>query len=76
MQAVHDSDGGAAEADEGQYHGESRCNTLQEHRRQSTVPSTHEVGITFAMGYVSRFMEDPREDHWVAVKRLLRSVFA
>ena len=28
-------------------------------------------GIAFAVGYVSRFMEDPREDHWAAVKRLL-----
>ena len=27
--------------------------------------------IVFAVGYVSRFMEDPREDHWAAVKRLL-----
>ena len=26
------------------------------------------------MGYVSRFMEDPREDYWTAVKRLLRYV--
>ena len=26
------------------------------------------------MGYVSRFMEDPREDHWAAVKRLLRYI--
>ena len=26
------------------------------------------------MGYVSRFMEDPKEDHWAAVKRLLRYV--
>ncbi|XP_066373455.1 uncharacterized mitochondrial protein AtMg00810-like [Miscanthus floridulus] len=30
--------------------------------------------IAFAMGYVSRFMEDPREDHWAVVKRLLRYV--
>ena len=30
--------------------------------------------IAFAMGYVSRFMEDPREDHWAEVKRLLRYV--
>ena len=30
--------------------------------------------IAFAVGYVSRFMEDPREDHWVTVKRLLRYV--
>ena len=30
--------------------------------------------ITFVVGYVSRFMEDPREDHWTAVKRLLRYV--
>ena len=28
----------------------------------------------FAVGYVSRFMEDPREDHWATVKRLLRYV--
>jgi hypothetical protein len=30
--------------------------------------------IAFAVGYVSRFMEDPREDHWGAVKRLLRYI--
>jgi hypothetical protein len=30
--------------------------------------------IAFAVGYVSRFMEDPREDHWAAVKRLLRYI--
>ena len=28
--------------------------------------------IVFTVGYVSRFMEDPREDHWATVKRLLR----
>ena len=27
--------------------------------------------ITFVVGYVSRFMDDPREDHWAVVKRLL-----
>ena len=30
--------------------------------------------ISFVVGYGSRFMEDPREDHWAAVKRLLRYV--
>ena len=30
--------------------------------------------IAFVLGYVSRFMEDPREDHWATVKRLLRYV--
>ncbi|WVZ73170.1 hypothetical protein U9M48_021514 [Paspalum notatum var. saurae] len=30
--------------------------------------------LAFAMGYVSRFMEDPREDHLAAVKHLLRYV--
>ena len=30
------------------------------------------LDIAFAVGYVSRFMEDPREDHWAAMKRLLR----
>ena len=30
--------------------------------------------IAFTVGYVSRFIEDPREDHWVVVKWLLRNV--
>ena len=30
--------------------------------------------IAFVVGYVSRFMEDPRENHWATVKRLLRYV--
>ncbi|XP_066324276.1 uncharacterized mitochondrial protein AtMg00810-like [Miscanthus floridulus] len=30
--------------------------------------------ITFTVGYVSWFMEDPREHHWSTVKRLLRYV--
>ena len=30
--------------------------------------------IAFAVGYVSRFMEDAREDHWAMVKRLLRYI--
>ena len=29
------------------------------------------MDIVFAVGYVSRFMEDPQEDHWAIVKRLL-----
>ncbi|XP_066373660.1 uncharacterized mitochondrial protein AtMg00810-like [Miscanthus floridulus] len=29
------------------------------------------LDIAFIMGYVSRFMEGPREDHWATVKRLL-----
>uniref|UniRef100_A0AAV1V9B0 Reverse transcriptase Ty1/copia-type domain-containing protein n=1 Tax=Peronospora matthiolae TaxID=2874970 RepID=A0AAV1V9B0_9STRA len=28
--------------------------------------------ISFAVGYVSRFMENPQEEHWVAVKRIFR----
>ena len=30
--------------------------------------------IAFVVGYVSHFMEDPKEDHWVTIKRLLRYV--
>ncbi|XP_066324261.1 secreted RxLR effector protein 161-like [Miscanthus floridulus] len=30
--------------------------------------------IAFAVGYVSRFMEDPRENHCATVKRLLRYI--
>ncbi|WVZ88383.1 LOW QUALITY PROTEIN: hypothetical protein U9M48_034910, partial [Paspalum notatum var. saurae] len=32
------------------------------------------LDLVFAVGYVSRFMEDPREDHLTAVKHLLRYV--
>ena len=28
--------------------------------------------IAYAVGYVSRFMENPQEDHWIAVKRIFR----
>jgi hypothetical protein len=30
--------------------------------------------IAFAIGYVSQFMEDPWEDHWMVVKQLLRYI--
>jgi len=30
--------------------------------------------IMFAVGYLGRFMEDPREDHFAAIKKLLRYV--
>ena len=30
--------------------------------------------IAFVVGNVSHFMEDPREDHWAVVKRLLRYI--
>ncbi|KAG8094725.1 hypothetical protein GUJ93_ZPchr0012g18877 [Zizania palustris] len=30
--------------------------------------------LAFAVGYVSRFLEDPREDHLVAVKHILRYI--
>ncbi|XP_066361100.1 uncharacterized mitochondrial protein AtMg00810-like [Miscanthus floridulus] len=30
--------------------------------------------IAFIVGYVSRFMENPKEDHWAAVKWLLRYI--
>jgi hypothetical protein len=31
-------------------------------------------GLAFAIGYVSRFLEELREDHLAAVKRILRYV--
>ncbi|XP_066324124.1 secreted RxLR effector protein 161-like [Miscanthus floridulus] len=30
--------------------------------------------IAFTVGYVSHFMEDPREDHWAIVNRLLHYI--
>jgi len=43
VQAMHDFDGGAAEANEGQYCDVGRCNTLPEHRRWSMLPSPHKA---------------------------------
>ena len=28
--------------------------------------------IAYAVGYVSRFMENPQQEHWTAVKRILK----
>ncbi|KAL4377055.1 hypothetical protein GQ457_02G041490 [Hibiscus cannabinus] len=30
--------------------------------------------ITYAVGLISRFMENPKQDHWIAAKRILRYV--
>ncbi|XP_066311140.1 uncharacterized mitochondrial protein AtMg00810-like [Miscanthus floridulus] len=63
-----------AETDEGQYHGEGRC-TLYRSIVDGLRYLVHmRPDIAFVGDYVSRFMEDPREDHWAAVKRLLRYV--
>ncbi|TJX47833.1 Ty1/Copia family ribonuclease HI, partial [Soehngenia saccharolytica] len=35
------------------------------------MTATH-PDIAYAVGYVSRFMENPQEEHWVAAKRIFR----
>ena len=40
----------AAEADEDQYCGEGRCNTLPEHRQRSALPNPHEAGYCVRHG--------------------------
>ncbi|XP_066365439.1 secreted RxLR effector protein 161-like [Miscanthus floridulus] len=32
------------------------------------------LDIAFIVGYVSRFMEDPKEDHWATMKQLLHYI--
>ena len=74
MQAVRDSDGGAVEVDEGQSTTKVDA-TLYRSIVDGLRYLVHtRPDIAFTVGYVSRFMEDPREDHWIAVKRLLRYV--
>ena len=56
------------------------CVTPMEERLKLTNASTTmkvdaiRPDIALVVGYVNLFMEDPREDHWAAVKRLLRYV--
>jgi hypothetical protein len=73
LQASRDSNGRAAQAVKAQHRSKGG------HDYRSIVSGlrylTHtRSDISFAVGYFSRFMEDPREDHWMAVKRLLRYV--
>ena len=71
---MRDSDGGAAEADKGQHRGEGGCDTYRSIVGGLRYLVHTRPDIAFAVGYVSHFMEDPREDHWDAVKWLLRYV--
>lgn len=36
------------------------------------LPTATRPDIAYAVGYVSRFMEHPQEEHWVVVKRIFR----
>ena len=60
---MRDSDGGTVEADEGRYRGEGRCNIYQSIVGGLRYLVHTRPDIAFAVGYVSCFMEDPREDH-------------
>ena len=71
---MRDSDGGVAEADEGQHRGKIDATLYRSIVGGLRYLVHTRSDIAFAVGYVSRFMEDPREDHWAAVKRLLRYV--
>jgi hypothetical protein len=62
---------GEAQVVERKHHAEGQCDTLSEHRQQAALYS-RTLGLLIVVGYVSRFMEDPREDHLAAVKHLLR----
>ncbi|XP_066375271.1 secreted RxLR effector protein 161-like [Miscanthus floridulus] len=44
---------------------------LSKNSTAAKVDATCYRSIVGGLRYVSRFMEDPREDHWIAVKRLL-----
>ena len=68
---MRDSDGGAAKADEGQYHDEGRCDTLLVHHRRSVLSSPHEARHCVRRGLRQPLHGGSREDHWAAVKRLL-----
>ena len=69
-----DTHGGEGEAVKGQHCPLGGRHELPEHCRRTALPHAHAADIGFAVGYVSRFMAEPREDHLAAVKHLLRYV--
>jgi hypothetical protein len=61
---------GEAQVVEDKHHAKGQCDMLSEHRQQAALYS-RTLGSLIAVGYVSRFMEDPHEHHLAAVKHLL-----
>ena len=60
---MRDSDGGAAEADEGQHHAKVDATLYRSIIGGLRYLVHTRPDIAFTVDYVSRFMEDPREDH-------------
>jgi hypothetical protein len=66
--------GGLLEAEQAKHAAAGGRYSISEHRQELEVFGEYSSDLAFVVGYVSHFLEEPREDQLVAVKKILRYV--
>uniref|UniRef100_A0AAV1TX81 Reverse transcriptase Ty1/copia-type domain-containing protein n=2 Tax=Peronospora matthiolae TaxID=2874970 RepID=A0AAV1TX81_9STRA len=72
VQGCGESCGRQLSTDVKQHCEQDRCSIREAVGALMHLTTATRPDIAFAVGYVSRFMENPQEEHWVAVKRIFR----
>jgi hypothetical protein len=68
MQSLSNAHGGTLEAEQANHVTAGGCYIILEHRREPEVFGDTGLDLAFAIGHVSCFLEEPREDHLAVVK--------
>jgi hypothetical protein len=74
MQSVSCTHRGPLEAEQAKHIIAGGRHNISEQHRELEVFGKYCPDLTFVVVYVSRFLEEPREDHLTAVKKILRYV--
>jgi hypothetical protein len=74
MQFVSCTHGGPLEAEQAKYTAAGGCHNISEHRQELEVFGEYSSRSCIVVAYVSRFLEEPREDYLAVVKKILRYV--
>jgi hypothetical protein len=74
MQSVSCTHGGPLEAEQAKHTAAGGCHNISEHHRELEVFGEYSSRSCIVVGYVSRFLEEPREDYLAVVKKILHYV--